>query len=537
MKLHNKLFLSCIALGTMASCTGDFDSMNTDPASLTDVSPAYVLPFIQETSVNIDATPYQRGDNLHSQFYCQYFTNTVAGWVTDRYGYNNDWSEAGFWNPYYTVLKHVKAIKESVDKHPAYTNIYQMMRITSAFATIGMTDLFGDIPYSEASEGVTTAKYDAQKDIYYAVFTELTDAVNILKQNLSGQDECTETNDLVYAGDIQKWIKFGNSLRLRYALRLAYIDPDKAKSEGEAALTSGVMESNADNAYQRVNAAGGWGHPLYMICNWNCFVMSKTMENILKHTSSVEDPRMPLWFGQTVGYVNNKKNPNPAFKGAQFQGVPNGITDSELSQQDADGYQKNDPNNNSCVYGLKAFPNWNSKDETITNTVVGLPFKIMNYAEVCQLKAEAALRGWSGAGDVETNFKNGIRASFDEERDGVDASLLDVTKDDEYINGISLSGSDEEKLEQIITQKWLALFPNGIEAWAECRRTGYPKLSNISQSEDPDINPKNGEFIKKLRYSDSERRDNKANATSASLNQGQGDGKNVRVWWDTKRYK
>lgn len=83
----------------------------------------------------------------------------------------------------------------------------------------------------------------------------------------------------------------------------------------------------------------------------------------------------------------------------------------------------------------------------------------------------------------------------------------------------------------------MALYPNGIEAWAECRRTGYPVLSPISQSDDPDINPANGEFIKKIRYCDAERRDNSVNSTSSSLNQGQGDGMNVRVWWDTSRYK
>ena len=106
-----------------------------------------------------------------------------------------------------------------------------------------------------------------------------------------------------------------------------------------------------------------------------------------------------------------------------------------------------------------------------------------------------------------------------------------------YIAGVALTGDDENKLEQIITQKWLALYPSGVEAWAECRRTGYPELIPVLHSDDPNINPANGEFIKKIRYIDSERRENAANATSPSLNQGQGDGSTVRVWWDTARYK
>ena len=157
------------------------------------------------------------------------------------------------------------------------------------------------------------------------------------------------------------------------------------------------------------------------------------------------------------------------------------------------------------------------------------------------VEAEAALRGWSGAGDIKNNYENGIRASLAEERDGVDASLYSTDNDEIYLTtgnvAWSNTDSDEKKLEKIITQKWLALYPNGIEAWAECRRTGYPVLMPISQSDDPAINPGNGEFIKKIRYCDAERRDNKENATASSLNQGQGDGMNVRVWWDTQRYK
>ena len=123
----------------------------------------------------------------------------------------------------------------------------------------------------------------------------------------------------------------------------------------------------------------------------------------------------------------------------------------------------------------------------------------------------------------------------------MDASLYSTGDDETYITTGKVawveSASDEEKLERIITQKWLSLYPNGIEAWAECRRTGYPKLTPIFQSEEPTINPANGEFIKKIRYCDAEYRDNTGNVEDPSLNQGQGDGMNVRVWWDTNRYK
>jgi hypothetical protein len=153
------------------------------------------------------------------------------------------------------------------------------------------------------------------------------------------------------------------------------------------------------------------------------------------------------------------------------------------------------------------------------------------------LKAEAALRGWAGAGDAKENYIAGIRASFDEARAGVSASLYSTAADDAYINGGDVkwdaAASFETKLKQIITQKWIGIYPNGTEAWTEFRRTGYPALAPVVKSDNDLI--KAGEFIKKFRYIDDERNLNHYSKES-SLNQGKGDGQNVRVWWDTNRY-
>jgi hypothetical protein len=420
----------------------------------------------------------------------------------------------------------------------SYQGLAHFVRVMTFY---NATMRVGDIPYSEAGTGNTAPKYDSQKDIYYTVFNELKEAAEILGKHLEGQEFCGANNDLIFGGDTDKWIKFANSLRLRYALRIAYKDPAKAKTEGEAALKGGVMASNEDNAYVRIDASGSWGHPLYMICQWNCFTMSKTMENIFKNSSTVEDPRMPLWFGPSVGWWQHQKDNTTIFNGEKFSGVPNGLSDKAMLAVDEDGYAYNDPNNNSCVYGLQAFPDWHTSGE-LGSSKVKLNFKVMNYAETCQLKAEAALRGWDGAGDIKANYEAGIRASFAEERAPIaDATLYSTANDETYITTGWVkwdnAATDEEKLERIITQKWISLYPNGIEAWAECRRTGYPELMPVQQSEDPDIKPANGEFIKKIRYSDVERRENAANATDPSLNEGQGDGQAVRVWWDTERYK
>ena len=541
MKNLNKFIGCCvIAMPLLTACTGDYDSMNTNPAAVTDVSPAYTLPTVIELATNVDCFAYQVGENLYAQFYAQYFTNTQTGWATDRYGYNDGWAVAGFWNPYFSALKHLKVLKKEVATHPSYSNIYQMMRIIMAERTAAMTDIYGDMPYSEAALGNDGPAYDAQKDIYYDVFKELTEASDALGQNLSNQETCTQEQDLIYAGDIQKWRKFANSLRLRYALRLVNVDPAKAKAEGEAALAAGVMNNEDESAMEKVFATAGWGHPLYMICAWNGFVMSKTMENIFKHESTVFDPRMPMWFGKTQGYHNAEAAGTLAsFPGSEFQGVANGVTDQMLLAKDASGYAQYGFENNSFPWGLQAFPEWNGENKSLKTTVLTLPLKVMGYSEVCFLKAEAAVRGWAGAGSAQANYEAGIRASFAEARAGVDASLYSTANDNTYITTGNVAwnsaASNDVKLKKIITQKWIALYPDGIEAWAEFRRTGYPDLMPVQKSDNPDINPAAGEFVKKLRYPDAERRDN-PNATKNTLNGGKGDGMNIRVWWDTNSH-
>lgn len=539
MKTLNKI-IRCFAvsLPLLSSCTDNFDQMNTNPYVVTYGDPGYLLSHVTELLTNVSCDPYQRGENLYGHFYAHYLTNTVAGWMSDRYGYNDAWAYTALWTPYHEALKETKYISGGLDEHPEYSNIAQMMRIITVWRTIAETDMYGDIPYSEAGLGNDGVKFDTQQEVYDCIFTELSDAVGKLQAASDNQKSPNGDQDLIFAGDVQKWIRFANSLRLRAALRIINVDAAKAKAEGEAALAAGVMESNADNAMVRITATGSlaWGHPLYMISQWACFVMSRDMENILKHTSSVHDPRMPMWFGKSIDYRKAEESDKLAsYTGEEYSGVPNGMSDTQI------GLHENGVDANSQVWGLKAYPNWNSGKNGVAdgpgNSVIAMPLKVMSYAEVCLLKAEAAIRGWAGAGNAQANYENGIRASFAEARDGVDANLYSTANDETYITTgkVKWDESDglEAKMERIITQKWIALYPDGFEAWSEFRRTGYPKLTPIQQSEDPNINPAKGEFVRKIRYPDAERRDN-PNATASTLNNNQGDGMHVSVWWDFK---
>uniref|UniRef100_A0AB33J6E3 SusD/RagB family nutrient-binding outer membrane lipoprotein n=1 Tax=Prevotella sp. GTC17259 TaxID=3236795 RepID=A0AB33J6E3_9BACT len=515
-----------LATAAMTGCTDKFDSINTDPTAITECVPGYILPYMQQQGTRVMSWEYQVGDNLHTNLYAQYFSNGAAYFNSDSYTYKSAWVTDGFWTTYYVgVLKQARQVAEHVKTHPEFGNIYQIMRIFTARCTAQTTDIFGDIPYTEGATGISNAKYDNQKDIYAAIFKELSEASAALTAHLNDASmaKLSDNQDLIYNGDLSKWVKLANSLRLRYALRLSYVDAATAKREGEAALKAagGLLSSNADNAGVYITGTGTNGWPLFQISGWGEFCMSKTMEDMLKTTSTVLDPRTTLWFGHTQ--KSTKDNP-------EFKGIPNGLSTEGLGKYAAD--------ERSFVWGAQAMPNWNSNDDSKSSYVLGKRQKVMDFSEVCFLKAEAALKGWSGAGAAKDDYLAGIQASFDAERAGVDAALYTADKDETYKTTGSVAwdsqSSTEGHLKQIITQKWLALYPDGVEAWSEFRRTGYPVLMPVATTLETTL-PK-GTFVKKLRYVDDELREN-PNAKNAALNGGKGDGMNVRVWWDTGRYK
>ncbi|SHF82135.1 Starch-binding associating with outer membrane [Mariniphaga anaerophila] len=518
-----------IGLVLFVGCTDDFDEMNTNPNAATEIDPSLLFPKLEREATNGGWANYQMGENLHTNLFVQWMSNSASYFSSGRYEYNNNWVTTAYWTPYYTyVLKNLLDIKKMAEATPKYEEMYHIARIATAIGTARTTDLFGDIPYSEASRGTEKPIYDAQKDIYYSILKDLKEATEALSSSFSVEQMKYGNQDIIYGGDVAKWIKLGNSLRLRYALRLSFVDPEKAKAEGEAALNGPLLSSVDDNAALATSTDDndGIGHPLYTLCYWNEFRMSSTLEKAYKELSSVNDPRMECYWGVTES-THGSEAP-------EFKGVRNGLPTDQLTKAG------NTPAENSNIWGLLWAPEWNSG----TGTPSGFrayPYYTMCFSEVCFLKAEAAIRGWNNAGDARTNYEDGIRASFKEARHNVNTSLYETTNDESYIAGGSVKWDEaadfENKLERVITQKWIALFPNGNEAWAEFRRTGYPELTPIAQSDDPNIKPNNGEFLKKLRYVNKEREENTVNATSASLNGGKGDGSNVRVWWDTERYK
>ncbi|HEY0037214.1 MAG TPA: SusD/RagB family nutrient-binding outer membrane lipoprotein [Longimicrobium sp.] len=346
-----------------------------------------------------------------------------------------------------------------------------------------MTDVWGDIPYSEALRGtgearIVTPKYDTQEQVYNGILADLKRANDII-----GAGAAINDGDLIYDGDMPSWKKFANSLRLRAAMRLSQVNPTLARTEAAAAIAAGVFTSNADNAVLNYTPSAPSQSPLYL--NQIGFGgsrddhgISATMVNTLK---ALNDPRLPVY-----------AQPAPVDK--QYRGAMNGPSDA------------NAPVLNTIsrlgTYFLRA--DW--------------PAPLMTYAEVLFLRAEATQRGYV-AGDAAALYRAGIRASM-EMYDVPTASInAYIAQPSVTYNGLS----------SIAQQKWIALFMNGPEAYAEVRRLNSPTLTPASGS------VIGARIPVRIFYPTNEESYNKANLEAAvARNGGQGipEGLLTPVWWD-----
>lgn len=527
-------YISIIAIFLLAaSCTKDFVDTNSNPYKVTDESLKQdynnIGGFFQQLQLNIYLYDgLQTQTNLTGDAFAQYMVpptpfggniNNVTyyyRWVGDQ------WNNA--YNKTMTVLLNFKNNKVDVN----YPHFYAWATVLKIFTMQRTTDYYGPIIYSNYGSTSTEIDYDSQKDVYYSFFTELNTAIDTLTKYADANNKAFKNFDLAFGGDISKWVKVANSLRLRLAIRISNVDPVKAKTEAEKAITQkyGVIENNSDNLLITSNQ----GHALGMISwDWGDTRMSATMESVLK---GYNDPRMSIDFAP----VNSSTAGAPEDKtvtAGDYKGIRQGIDIS-------------------------------SKDVYVGYSPVGTRFQttkklqIMTASEVYLIRAEGVLRGWNmGAKTDKEFYEAGVKASFDQlGANGYDAYINDATSTfanyvdtHNAVNNFSASSNvtikwdasatSEMKLEKIVTQKWIAMYPDGQEAWAEFRRTGYPKLIPVV------VNYSGGEiitsdFVRRVKYPSSEYDNNnaavvKASATLAGTNGISGDKGGSRVWWDTAK--
>ncbi|MFT4203164.1 MAG: SusD/RagB family nutrient-binding outer membrane lipoprotein [Chitinophagaceae bacterium] len=508
------LFLSLSFVFIGASCTKDFTEDNTNPNAIATISSAE-LPYLFTkalSSADIDRAYYQTTQNYFADIYAQYFAGSTT---TERYTINTTYTGRMYTVMYVYMGAQLKTIMDNTDSTSGEN---ALANIVWVFGFHRLTDVLGPIPYFDALTDSTTIRYDAMKDIYADFFTRLTSAVNHLK-NLDTTQAIMADGDIVYDGDITKWIKFANSLKLRLALRISNVDPTTAKEEAEEAVASGVLEDNDDNALVEKSLSGLDENGLTQVAYWNGFSMSST---IYSYLSGYEDPRLPILFqpsGLTGAYGSRR----------------NGMTVTDLNVT-----------SNTSAYNSNVGTYWvtySSDGTTITPNFTASQH-MMCAAESYFLRAEGALNGWSMGGTAQSLYEAGIEHSLTQ------WGISDATTISDYISSTNLptdpgdyyssdavsttpikwASTESIQRKQIGTQKWLAVFPDGWEAWAEFRRTGYPDMYDLISSDNTDLPV--GTFIKRLTYPATEATSNEAGlATGITLLGGQ-DKASVQLWWD-----
>ncbi len=477
---------------TLGSCTKNFDSINTPPTALTKVTPNLLFFPLK----GVSEADYQRNYSLYDDFYAEYFSD-VTFFSSSRYQYIDGWAGTGWREFYDTYLPDYYGIVDD-NKGPAYKNMRAIAQIWICYAWQRMTDRWGAIPYKNAGKGKAVS-YESQDSIYMSLLKRVKAATDSIDVNDDSQYNPGDY-DFLYHGDYVEWKKFGYSLLLRMSMRISEVDGSLAKQYAQAAIQSGVFMSNDDNAWVSQDPSVWYDYYNNINILWHNVAIAKKLVDVSLNTSSSgTDPRLPLW---CIPGTNST-----------WQGFPSGISSAQMP---ADYNWNNYVQINMNAY----FKPGRVSDGT------GMAYPVMTYSEVLFLESEAAMRGWYSA-DYNTLYLAAINASMQEV--GVSASAAQA-----YIAGLPpLTGVNEASFKNFMTQKWLALFPNGVEAWAEFRRTGYPFTSadyvNVSSS----ASVANGNWVERLRYVNNEHDNNVANLP-AGYNTYDNDRMDKCVWWAQK---
>lgn len=537
MKYLNKTNKLCAVFAIMlttlfSACTKDFDKYNTNPNALTDADLVKdnigASAFIPTMQVNVfynlldQNYIYQIQQNLNADAFSGYFSPVgFTGNYNANYALNSGWNLWPFKVGYSGIMANWKALTSRA------ANLPQVLAVANILKVEGMhrvTDVYGPIPYTKFGANALSTPYDDQQAVYNAFFKELDDAIKSLTDFVAKNpnDVSLTKFDLVYNGDLKQWIKFANSLKLRLAMRISYVNPGLARTKVDEVATvmvdgkMALLTDNLDNAL----VIGGKGvttsNGLY-VCDvaYKNSRMNASAESILK---GYKDDRITKFF----------QAPAAAALPTERAGVRNGTGGDFVTKTSSVNLKENSPVQYMCA------------------------------AEISFLRAEAALRGWTsvtGGMTIKQLYEQGIRLSFAQyNAANVDTYINDNTSTQApYVNPLGNSegnvpagspllssttikwddaASNQVKMERIITQKWIAVFPDGQEAWSEFRRTGYPKLfpvttNNSGGTINTDIQ------IRRLPFSADEYKSNGAEVQKAiQLLSVPADNGGTRLWWD-----
>jgi hypothetical protein len=472
-KINRTLYILVAATVLISSCKKFDGSLNVDPNRPTKASGTQLIASAERSLPDMSSSPF----GVH---YPQHLSNTSftdnSRYTTINFNFNG-W----YTGPLMDLQTVITSTSLDVTEGPI-ANQVAVAKILKAYIFWFLTDRWGDVPYSEAFKGREnfTPKYDKQQDIYNNLFALLDEAnAAIVAGNIK--------NDIMYNGDMTKWKKFGNTIHMLMGLRLSKVDPVKGAAEFNKSITNGVITANSDNFTYTHLADKDNENFWYTQMNrmgrlW--YAVSKPLVDTMQSTN---DPRLPVFANRATSGTNSGK----------YVGLDYGLTSTVT------------PANFSLLGDKLRLQN--------------APVYLVTYAQALFARAEAAKLGWITGSDATA------KTSYDL---ALEQSVRQWNSND--TTGLGLFRSNDKvqynpatAIQQIATQRWVHLFLNGYEAWAEWRRTGYPNLVAAPGA--------NGSRIpRREAYPTIERSNNTANynAAIAALPYGGADDLNTRVWWD-----
>ncbi|MGB5243083.1 MAG: SusD/RagB family nutrient-binding outer membrane lipoprotein [Lutimonas sp.] len=494
-----------LVVGLSTSCDNFTENINVDPNSVSEVPTSYLLTSAQSNlAFNImDIAGYDVFGSIYSQ---QMANNTYTG--LDRYDGDQS-SFIGFYSGGLYNLTEVirlntdEATKEAAAASGDNNNQIAIAKILRAWTFMTVTDTWGDAPYSEALQGTDNyqPKYDAQLEIYQGIIAELKEAAASITSGLN-----PVVGDRIYDGDMASWKKFAGSLLLRAGMRFSNVNPSLAQETINAGLAIGVIESNAENASFKYGGDASSASPWYNEFNIAPFridySLSHTMVNFLGDRN---DPRLPV-FGKPIRNISSRDDDSDDFwlkykpyvvDGNTYAGQPYGYLEATAQ--------------------LIAAEETSLIGDYFTEDIE-LPSIIISYSEVLFLMAEAKERFGIGSGSAEDYYNAAIEASW--QQFGISTAGLDT-----YLAQPTVAYNSTMFAKSIGEQKWVAMFGQGLNSWAEWRRLGYPQLQRAPDAAGDE------EIPRRRAYTQSEFDLNETNVNAAISRMG-GNELSTKTTWD-----
>lgn len=535
----NTFIIGSLLVATASSCTAKFEDINSNPyqpgdLSADDYALGSAMNNLAGCVVSPDVNTAQFTDCLLGGPLGGYFADSQSNWKATISNFNptDDWTRVFLKSDrvlpvLYSNLNVVEVVSQNTN-NPLPLAIANVIKVAAMHR---VTDAYGPIPYSKiGADGSIKTPYDSEQEVYNKFFEELNAALQVMKNQEN--DRLTASADYIYGGDVKKWIRFANSLKLRLAIRIANVDKTTAQKMAEEAVdpaNGGVIEQNADNAAWSYFSSSV-NNPIYVAKEYNHVLSHSTdglacltggdthaSADIICYMNGYNDPRREKYFVKSE------------WMGQEYVGLRRGIAIPDLN-----------------TIGHK-YSGINLKPTD--------PLYWMNAAEVAFLRAEAkAIYGFNMHGEAKKFYEDGIRLSFEQWGvDGVDAyinseemesmSYTDPASLNSYPDELTSltvkwdeSATPDEKQERIIIQKWIANWMLGNEAWADYRRTGYPHLMPATAAGNKSggvVNSERG--ARRIPYPADEYNDNTENIQHAVSNYLGGQDNMARdLWWAKK---